>query len=76
MISMLNHYKNTLGYVGLPEALLGWGSDAVTRIGGKCVKLELERIENKQLSLIKFGAMDRRKVTCPLTYLAKGAKSP
>ena len=45
-ISVLDYYKETLAYVGLPEIWLELGLCYVTLIGGKCFKLDLDWIEN------------------------------
>ena len=43
-ILMLDYYKDTLENVGLPEALLEWDSNYVTRIENKYIKCELNQI--------------------------------
>ena len=48
-ISMLEYFEDTLANVGLPEALLEWDSNYVTRIENKYIKRELNQIRKSWL---------------------------
>ena len=52
-ISVLEYYEDTLANVGLPEAWLRCDSNCVTRVENKYVRRESNRIEKKQVSLVK-----------------------